>query len=159
MSDGTGKWMTPAALEKLQAEYDNLTTEGRDVVVARIAEARAHGDLKENSEYDSAKNDQGLMEARIRQLKDLIENAVVSEVNDTGAVEVGTVVTVTDDDGDEMEFFVAPAENKVVGIMLASPDSPLGSALLGKTPGEEATYEAPGGTFTYKVKSIRIYEG
>lgn len=159
MSDGTGKWMTPAALEKLQAEYDNLTTEGRDVVVARIAEARAHGDLKENSEYDSAKNDQGLMEARIRQLNDLIENAVVSEVNDTGAVEVGTVVTVTDDDGDEMEFFVAPAENKVVGIMLASPDSPLGSSLLGKTPGEEATYEAPGGTFTYKVKSIRIYEG
>jgi transcription elongation factor GreA len=159
MSDGTGKWMTPAALEKLQAEYDNLTTEGRDVVVARIAEARAHGDLKENSEYDSAKNDQGLMEARIRQLNDLIENAIVSEVRNTGAVEVGTVVTVTDDDGDEMEFFVAPAENKVVGIMLASPDSPLGSALLGKTPGEDATYEAPGGTFTYKVKSIRIYEG
>ena len=158
MSDGTGKWMTPAALEKLQAEYDNLTTEGRDVVVARIAEARAHGDLKENSEYDSAKNDQGLMEARIRQLNALIENAVVSEVNDTGAVEVGTVVTVTDDDGDEMEFFVAPAENKVVGILLASPDSPLGSALLGKTPGEDATYVAPGGTFTYKVKSIRIYE-
>ncbi len=158
MSDGTGKWMTPAALEKLQAEYDNLTTEGRDVVVARIAEARAHGDLKENSEYDSAKNDQGLMEARIRQLNDLIENAVVSEVNDTGAVEVGTVVTVTDDDGDEMEFFVAPAENKVVGIMLASPDSPLGSALLGKRPGDEATYEAPGGTFTYKVKSVRVYQ-
>jgi transcription elongation factor GreA len=60
MSDGTGKWMTPAALEKLQDEYETLTTEGRDIVVARIAEARAHGDLKENSEYDSAKNDQGL---------------------------------------------------------------------------------------------------
>ena len=150
--------MTPAALEKLQAEYDNLTTEGRDVVVARIAEARAHGDLKENAEYDSAKNDQGLMEARIRQLKDLIENAVVSEVDDSGAIEIGTVATVVDEDGDEMEFFVAPAENKVVGIMLASPDSPLGSALLGRRPGEEATYEAPGGTFTYTVKSVRIYE-
>jgi transcription elongation factor GreA len=157
MSDGTGKWMTPAALEKLQAEYDNLTTEGRDVVVARIAEARAHGDLKENAEYDSAKNDQGLMEARIRQLKDLIENAIVSEVDDSGAIEIGTVATVVDEDGDEMEFFVAAPENKVVGIMLASPDSPLGSALLGKRPGEEATYKAPGGTFTYKVKSVRIY--
>ncbi len=149
--------MTPAALEKLQAEYDNLTTEGRDVVVARIAEARAHGDLKENAEYDSAKNDQGLMEARIRQLKDLIENAIVSEVDDSGAIEIGTVATVVDEDGDEMEFFVAAPENKVVGIMLASPDSPLGSALLGKRPGEEATYKAPGGTFTYKVKSVRIY--
>ena len=158
MSDGTGKWMTPAALEKLQVEYDRLTTEGRDVVVARIAEARAHGDLKENSEYDSAKNDQGLMEARIRQLKDLIENANVSEVDDSGAIEVGTVATVVDEDGDEMEFFVAPAENKVAGMLLASPDSPLGSALLGKRPGDEATYEAPGGTFTYKVKSVRIYE-
>jgi transcription elongation factor GreA len=159
MPDGTAKWMTPAALEKLQAEYDTLTTEGRDVVVARIAEARAHGDLKENSEYDSAKNDQGLMEARIRQLKDLIENAIVSEVDDSGAVEVGTVATVIDDDGDEMEFFVAPAENKIDGMLLASPDSPLGAALLGKRPGEDATYEAPGGKFTYKVKSIRIYEG
>ena len=159
MSDGNGKWMTPAALEKLQAEYNDLTTNGRDVVVARIAEARAHGDLKENAEYDSAKNDQGLMEARIRQLKDLIENAVVSEVNNSGAVEIGTIATVIDEDGDEMEFFVAPSENKVVGIMLASPDSPLGSALLGKNPGEEATYEAPGGTFTYTVKSVRIYEG
>ena len=158
MSDGTGKWMTPAALEKLQGEYDTLTTEGRDIVVARIAEARAHGDLKENSEYDSAKNDQGLMEARIRQLKDLIENANVSEVDDSGAIEVGTVATVIDDDGDEMEFFVAPAENKVAGMLLASPDSPLGSALLGKRPGEKATYEAPGGTFTYKVISVRVYE-
>jgi transcription elongation factor GreA len=159
MSDENGKWMTPAALEKLQAEFDNLTTDGRDVIVARIAEARAHGDLKENAEYDSAKNDQGLMEARIRQLKGLIENAIVTEVNDSGAVEVGTVATVIDDDGDEMEFFVAPTENKVAGMLLASPDSPLGSALLGKTPGEEATYKAPGGTFTYKVKSIRVYEG
>jgi transcription elongation factor GreA len=150
--------MTPAALEKLQAEYDNLTTEGRDVVVARIAEARAHGDLKENAEYDSAKNDQGLMEARIRQLKDLIQNANVSEVDDSGAIEVGTVATVVDEDGDEMEFFVAPAENKVAGMLLASPDSPLGSALLGKRPGDEATYEAPGGTFTYKVKSVQVYK-
>lgn len=151
--------MTPSALEKLQAEYDTLTTEGRDVVVARIAEARAHGDLKENSEYDSAKNDQGLMEARIRLLRHLIESANVSEVDDSGAVEVGTVATVIDGDGDEMEFFVAPSENKIAGMLLASPDSPLGTALLGKRPGDEVIYEAPGGTFTYKVKSVRIYEG
>lgn len=159
MSDTTGKWMTPAALQKLQDEYDHLTTTGREEVVQRISEARDHGDLKENSEYDTAKNDQGLMEARIRQLRHLIENANVSEVEDSGAVEVGTIATVIDDDGDEMEIFVAPSENKVPGTLLASPDSPLGKALLGKAPGDDATYEAPGGTFTYTVKSVRVYEG
>ncbi len=151
--------MTPAALQKLQEEYDYLTTKGREEVVQRISEARDHGDLKENSEYDTAKNDQGLMEARIRQLRELIENAIVSEVADSGTVEVGTIATVIDDDGDEMDIFVAPSENKVPGTLLASPDSPLGAALLGKKPGEDATYEAPGGTFTYKVKSVRVYTG
>lgn len=159
MTEQSGTWMTPAALQKLQEEYDHLTTTGREEVVQRISEARDHGDLKENSEYDTAKNDQGLMEARIRQLRHLIENANVSEVEDSGAIEVGTVATVIDDDGDELEFFVAPAENKVGGMLLASPDSPLGGALLGARPGEDVTYEAPGGTFTYRVKSVRVYEG
>ena len=159
MTEPTGKWMTPAALKNLEDEYEHLTTVGREEVVQRIAEARSHGDLKENSEYDTAKNDQGLMEARIRQLRHLIENANVSEVEDSGAIEVGTVATVIDDDGDELEFFVAPAENKVGGMLLASPDSPLGGALLGARPGEDVTYEAPGGTFTYRVKSVRVYEG
>lgn len=159
MPESTGTWMTPAAFQKLQDEYEHLTTEGRDVIVARIAEARSHGDLKENSEYDTAKNDQGLMEARIRQLRHLIENARVEEVSDSGAVEVGTIATVIDDDGDEIEIFIAAAENKVAGTLLASPDSPLGKALLGARPGEEVVYEAPGGTFTYKVTNVRIYEG
>ena len=158
MTDDSGTWLTPAALEKLQEELDYLTTAGREEAVARIAEARAHGDLKENAEYDTAKNDQGLMEARIRQLTHIIDNAHVTAPDDSGVVVVGTVATVIDDDGDEMEFFLAPAENKVAGMLLASPASPLGAALLGKHPGEEATYDAPGGTFTYRVKSVRIYE-
>ena len=83
----------------------------------------------------------------------------VREVLDSGAVEIGTVATVVDEDGDEMEFFVAPAENKVKGFILASPDSPLGAALLGARPGDTVTYEAPGGTFSYEVKSVRVYEG
>jgi transcription elongation factor GreA len=159
MTEPTGKWMTPAALQKLRDEYDHLTTIGRDEVVKRIAEARSHGDLKENSEYDTAKNDQGLMEARIRQLQHLIEHAIVSEVADSGTIEVGTVATVIDDDGDELEFFVAPAENKVGGMILASPDSPLGGALLGAKAGDDVTYKAPGGTFTYHVTKVRVYEG
>jgi transcription elongation factor GreA len=152
-------WLTPAAHEKLTAELQHLTTEGRRVIEERIAEARSHGDLRENAEYDTAKNDQGLMEARIRQITHILHNAEVREAEDTGLVSVGNVVKVVDDDGDEMEFFVAPAENKVAGMLLASPDSPLGAALLGASEGDSVTYDAPGGTFSYTVTGIRVYEG
>ena len=158
MTTPEGTWLTPAALVKLQEELEHLTTTGRDEVVKRIAEARDHGDLKENAEYDTAKNDQGLMEARIRQLKHTIEHARIIEADDSGAVTVGTIATVEDDDGDELEFFVAPAENKAPGMLLASPDSPLGAALLGARPGDDVTYEAPGGTFTYTVKAVRPHD-
>ena len=158
MTESEGTWLTPAALQKLIDEREQLTTTGRDEVVARIAEARAHGDLKENAEYDTAKNDQGLMEARIRQLNHLIDNARIIEAVDDGAITVGTVATVVDEDGDEMEFFVAPAENKVPGMLLASPDSPLGAALMGATEGDTVTYEAPGGTFSYEVKAVRLFD-
>ena len=159
-SGGTpdGTWLTPAALAKLRDELAYLTTTGRDQIVERIAEARAHGDLSENAEYDTAKNDQGLMEARIRQLQHLIDNAKIIEADDSGTVTVGSIATVVDDDGDEMEFFVAPAENKLPGVLLASPDSPLGAALMGAHPGDEVTYEAPGGTFTYTVTAVRPHE-
>jgi transcription elongation factor GreA len=152
-------WLTPAAHDKLQEELDQLTTTGRLEISARIAEARGHGDLRENGEYDAAKNEQGLMEARIRQLNQLLDTAEVREVEDSGRVEVGTIVTAIDEDGDESEFFVAPAENKVAGVLLASPRSPLGEALLGAAPGDEVSYEAPGGTFTYRIKAVRVYEG
>lgn len=158
MADSEGTWLTPAALQKLIDEREQLTTVGRDEVVARIAEARAHGDLKENAEYDTAKNDQGLMEARIRQLNHLIESARIIDAVDDGAITVGSVATVIDDDGDEMEFFVAPAENKLPGMLLASPDSPLGAALMGASEGDSVTFDAPGGTFSYTVKAIRIYD-
>lgn len=158
MPDTDGTWLTPAALQKLKDERDHLTTVGREQVVARIAEARDHGDLKENSEYDTAKNDQGLMEARIRQLNHLIDNARIIEADDSAGVTIGTVATVVDDSGEEMEFFVAPAENKIAGMLLASPDSPLGAALMGTHPGDEVSYEAPGGTFTYTVTGVRFHE-
>jgi len=156
MTDTT--WLTPAAHQKLVDEYEHLTTAGRREAEQRISEARDHGDLKENAEYDVAKNDQGLMEARIRQLRHILDTAEVREVEDSGAVEVGTVVTVTDQDGDELEFFVAPAENKAPGLILASPQSPLGEALLGATPGDDVSYVAPGGKFSYHIVSVRVFE-
>ena len=158
MTQVEGTLLTPAALHKLEDELAHLTTTGRDEIIERIAEARSHGDLKENSEYDTAKNDQGLMEARIRQLKHTIDHAQVLEIRDSDVVTIGSVATVIDDDGDEVEFFIAASENKVPGLLLASPDSPLGAALLGAQPGDDVDYEAPGGTFTYHVKAIRPYK-
>lgn len=123
----------------------------------RIAEARSHGDIRENADYDAAKNEQGLMEARIRKIRQILEHAEVREAGTTDTVEVGTVVTVVDEDGDELEFLIATPENKVPGVMLASPGGPLGSALLGKEVGDEVSYEAPGGTFTVVVAGIRPF--
>lgn len=158
MADDT-TFLTPAAFKKLQDELEHLTTVGREEIAERIAEARSHGDLRENADYDAAKNDQGLMEARIRKLRHLVDNAEVRAVADSGKVEVGTVVTVHDEDGDEMEYFVAPQENKIPGMLLASPTSPLGAALIGAKAGATVSYEAPAGTFTVTVKAVRPFEG
>ena len=99
------------------------------------------------------------MEARIRQIKHILENSEVREAEDSGKVEVGTIATVVDEDGDEMDYFIASAENKMPGMILASPTSPVGSALLGAAPGDKVSYEAPGGTFKITVKAVRVYEG
>ena len=152
-------FLTPAALKKMEDELEQLKTDGRKEIEERIAEARSHGDLRENADYDAAKNDQGLMEARIRKLEFLLNTSEVREVTDTGRVEVGSVVTVVDSDGDELEYFVAPQENKVSGLLLASPTSPLGGALLGASIGDEVSYPAPAGTFTVMIKAVRPYEG
>ena len=151
--------MTVEGAEALRDELQHRKSVLRGEITQPIAEAREHGDLRENAEYDTAKNDQGMMEARIRQLKATLDNAEIREAEDSGAVEIGTVATVVDDEGDEMDFFVAPSENKVAGMLLASPDSPLGAALLGARPGDKVSYEAPGGTFEYEVKDVRVYEG
>ncbi len=152
-------FLTPAAKARLDEELNELLTNGRAHIEARIAEARSHGDLKENADYDAAKNEQGLMEARIRQLKHILENAEVRESVSTDIVETGSIVVVTDADGDEMEYFVAPPENKAPGMLLASPASPLGIALIGAKVGDTVTYEAPGGAFQVTIASVRPFEG
>ncbi len=130
---------------------------GRVEIAERIAEARSHGDLRENADYDAAKNEQGLMEARIRKIQHLLQTAEVREPSGGDNVEVGSVVTVRRDDGGETDVFVAPPENKVDEYMLASPSSPLGGALLGARVGDKVSYEAPGGTFTVEVISLRPF--
>ena len=152
-------FLTPAARQKIEEELEQLRTEGRRAIEERIAEARSHGDLRENADDDTAKNDQGLMEARIRKLEYLLNTAEVLEVVDSGKVEVGSVVTVVDHDGDEFDCFVAAQENKVAGLLLASPTSPMGQALLGAAVGHRVSYQAPAGEFTLLIKAVRPFEG
>ena len=135
MADDT-RFLTPDAQQKLVEELEHLRTDGRTEIEARIKEAREHGDLRENADYDAAKNDQGMMEARIRQIEHVLHTAEVREVEDSGVVVVGSLVTVMDDDGDELEYFVAPPENKQPGVLLASP-----------------------GAFTVTIKDVRPFRG
>lgn len=155
MTDTT--WLTPAAHEKLIAELEQLKTEGRRQIETRLAEARSHGDLRENGDYDAAKNDQGLMEARIRQLQALVDTAEVREAADDGVVGIGSIVTVMDEDGDEMEYFLANRANKVPGYILTSPESPLGKELLNKKVGDRVSYEVNDRSFTVEIRGVRPF--
>ena len=158
-SDPNVIWLTQEAFDKLQHELEHLRGPVRQQIIERISAAREEGDLKENGGYHAAREEQGKTEARIRQLKHLLSSAEVREAEDTGRVEVGSLVAVVDQAGEEMEYFVATPENKVAGHLLASPAGPLGRALLGARAGDELTYEAPGGSYTIKVKSVRPYRG
>ena len=154
-------WLTPDAYRKLQEEYDALTTDCRVRIADRLAEARAHGDIRENADYDAAKTEQGLMEARIRKLRHLLDNSVVGDSEneqDDGTVRIGSLVTLRDEWGED-EYFVAVPENKAPGYLLASPAGPLGTALIGASVGDEVSYEAPGGTFSVEVIAVRRFEG
>src|SRR5690606_40470542 len=91
------------------------------------------------------------------QVEALLQRAEVREATDDGTVQIGSVVTVVDDDGDELQYFVATVENKVPGLLLASPDGPLGSALMGKRVGDKVTYKAPGGEFAVEIKAVEPY--
>jgi len=152
-------WLTPTAHKKLLDELEHLMTEGREAVAQRIAEARSHGDIRENADYEAAKDEQGLMEARIRKIQAILDTAEVREVDAGDTVAAGNVVTVRRDDGGEMEIFVANQENKVPGYILASPSSPLGAALVGNSVGDKVSYEAPSGTFQVEIIAIKPFEG
>lgn len=143
-------------LDKMKAEYEELTTKGRDEMALRIGTARAMGDLKENSEYHSAKDAQGMMEARIRQLKHTINHAVVREgPAGTDVVGVGVVASVKIDDDVEEYLIAASPEEKIKGLPTVTPSSPLGAALMGKKVGEVAKVQAPKGSFDVEVVGIR----
>jgi len=142
-------WLTQDAYDKLQAELEDLKGPQRAEIVARISSARDEGDLKENGGYHAAKDEQGRIEGRIRQLEDMLRKAEVGETPpDDGVVEPGMVVTYKfkgDDDSEAETFLLGAREIEPEGLTVYSPQSPLGAAITGHQRGETVTYEAPNG--------------
>ena len=146
MAEPTQTWLTQEAFDRLQSELDELAGAGRKDIAARIEAAREEGDLKENGGYHAAKDEQGKMEARIRDLTELLKHSTVGEAPEAnGVVVVGTVVT-AEVFGDE-ERFLLGNRNLADGsdLDVYSAESPLGAAILGLKVGDQASYTAPNG--------------
>ena len=157
----TASYLTQEAFDRLKAELDQMSGEGRTEIAKKIEAARDEGDLKENGGYHAAKEEQGKMEARIRQLTQLLETATVGEAaKDDGTVGPGMVVTV-DLLGDEMTFLLGSREiTEGSGLEVYSEKSPLGAAIMGKKVGETTSYEAPNGkSLQVKVLKATPYAG
>jgi transcription elongation factor GreA len=150
--------LTQTTLERLQAELEDLTTRGRVEVARAIEAARALGDLSENGDYHAAKDSQGKMESRIRQLQATLAKAVVVDdrvVGSSDTVTAGSVVGIRYEGDDEVErFLVGSIEEQHDDLSVVSPGSPLGRALIGRGPGDVVEYEAPGGVQRVEIVTI-----
>jgi len=154
MSDIERPVLSQDALDALRAELEELKTAGREKMSAQLRQARDLGDVSDNAAFETAKQDQALLEGRIARLEDVLKSAVVREATaDTSTVSPGVKVHVRDTEDPTLEdaFLIAESEERITGARVLSPRSPLGLALLGKRVGDRVTYEAPGGTFTYEV--------
>jgi transcription elongation factor GreA len=149
---------------RLKEELHELTTTGREKMGQRLKVAREHGDIRENAEYDAAKNEQGLMEARIRRIQHMLRDPEIVEAPARAdAVGPGMLVTVRplDDDEPEDETYLLAehAEEKAPGARTVTTTSPFGAALMGKAAGQEIIYDAPGGSFRYVVVGFEPHGG
>jgi transcription elongation factor GreA len=144
--------LSKSAFERLRAEFEDLTTRGRIEVANKIERAREEGDLKENAGYHAAKDEQGHMEGRIRQLEHLLENAEIVEASN-----MYTVVYEGDDESDAERYVIGNMEEQVEGADVISASSPLGQALIDAEAGATITYEAPNGSLTVTVLRVEEY--
>ena len=142
----TQTWLTQEAADRLAAELAHLEGPARTDIVKRIEAARAEGDLKENGGYHAAREEQGKIEARIRQLRHMLEHAIIGTppASESGVVGLGMKVTV-DIGGDEMKFLLGSREIATTDIDVYSEKSPLGLAIIGAKIGDTVTYTAPNG--------------
>jgi len=153
--------ITAKGAEQLAAELKNLKSVERPKVIEEIAVARAHGDLSENAEYDAAKESQGFIEGRIKELEGNLSIAEVidpSKLNVSGKVVFGTLVTLYDiDAGNEVQYQVVGDLEADIDQGKISISSPIGKALIGKLEGDEFTFQAPAGEKAYEVIKV-VYD-
>ena len=152
-------WLTQEAADRLRAELENLEQHGRKDVAAKIEAARAEGDLKENGGYHAARDEQGKMEARIRQLKQMIENAHIGTPPAAADGKVGAGMVVTAEiAGDELKFLLGSREIASGDLDVYSEKSPLGAAVMGAEIGASVSYTAPNGReIKVVIKAAEFY--
>jgi transcription elongation factor GreA len=150
--------LTPDGLAQLKAELEYNSTVRRREVAARIKEAREFGDIAENAEYDDAKNEQAMLEARIAQLEERLRSATVVDAShlDTETVRVGSKVHVLDADGKKLTYTIVGSAEAKPAEMRLSNESPVGKALVGRRAGEEVVIATPKGERRLKIKKIEV---
>jgi transcription elongation factor GreA len=149
--------LSQAAYDKLKAEFEDLTTRGRIEIAHAIERARELGDLSENGDYHAAKDHQGMMEGRIRQLQAILKNAVIAESSTDGTVAAGTTVTIVyegDSDDDAETYLMGHIEERSDARHVITLGSPLGAALLGHQVGDTVSYEANGVALRVTIKAV-----
>lgn len=153
--------LTRDAYDRLRAELEQLITGGRARIAERLERAREHGDIRENAEYDAVKDEQGLMEARIREIERMLRDPEILEGPEATEEAVpGVLVHVRpldgdeDEDGEQVFLLAASKEERHDGARTVSLSSPLGQALAGRKVGETVEYQAPGGTFSYEIVAL-----
>ena len=149
--------LSRSAYERLKAEYDDLTTRGRIEIAQAIERARELGDLSENGDYHAAKDQQGMQEGRVRQLKQILEQAHIVDNVEEGIVSPGTIVTILyeGDDRDMAErYLVGHIEERTGDLDVVSPAAPMGAALVGARIGDVVSYESPAGVLRVEVRNV-----
>ena len=138
---------------KLEEELNELKTVRRPQIIKNLKDARAQGDLSENSDYDAARNEQGQVEARIKELEYRLEHSEIAKSAESGVVAVGNTVTILDDDEEDTYKIVGSAEADAFNNMISNL-SPLGKALIGHKENETVKVESPNGE--YSVKFVKV---
>lgn len=147
--------LTQGAYDRLRQELDYLEGEGRRKISQEIGIARSHGDLSENAEYHAAREQQGLQEARIRQLRQMIDNAEIISTADDGVIAPGKLVTIAYQGEEPETYLLGLREEKGGDHEVLTPDSPIGKALLGRSAGDTVVTAVPAGELKVDVVEVR----
>jgi transcription elongation factor GreA len=147
--------LTQSAYDRLQEELLHLEGEARNQIIESIATARAHGDLSENAEYHAAKDQQGLQEARVRQIKEMLENAEIIHTKDDGVIKPGKLVTLRYEEDEEPETYLLGLREERGGTHdILTPESPIGQALVGHIAGETLVAKVPAGDLKIEIVAV-----